>query len=98
MGMKHLIRIGGRARLTDEGSANGCSCHYWRLKFLASSGERREPRHAAVGQFLVFEQDSGADGGGIFTFLVGKPGADGELDAVGQLHEQCAEAALVTAG
>ena len=58
--------------------------------------ERREPRYAAVGQFLVAERDHRADGRWLLALPIGEAGADGELGAVGQLHEQSAQAAFVS--
>src|SRR4051812_32815477 len=69
-----------------------------RLHVFPHAVKRRESRHAAVTQFLVPEDDGGADGGWIVALLVAEPGADGELGPVGELHQQRAEPALVLPG
>src|SRR5258706_8293086 len=61
----------------------------WRIHTHADiAGKARD---AAVGKFLVAKSDGLADGWGRLAFTIAEPRADGELGAVRQADEQCAE-------
>ena len=68
-----------------------------RLGIRPHPNERREPGHAAIGEFLVAEGDDAADRRRVLPLGVGEAGADREGQAVGQFHDHRAQPAGVAA-
>ena len=56
-----------------------------------------ESRHAGIRKLLIAEGHRRADGRRVLTFTVAETGADGEIGAVWQAHQQRAQPSLVSA-